>query len=65
MRILDEFETVGAAFDAGVRSLASHAIYLANLGGEMATPDKFLRGGAEAGGIRLGVPLAATFELIT
>ena len=56
---------VTASFNAGVRSLASHAIYLANLGGEMASPDKFLRGAAEAGGIRLGVPLAATFELIT
>ena len=56
---------VSDSFNAGVRSLASHAIYLANLGGEMASPDKFLRGAAEAGGIRLGVPLAATFELIT
>ena len=55
---------VTASFDAGVRSLASHAVYLANLGGDMASPDTFLRGAAEAGGIRLGVPLAATFELI-
>ena len=56
---------VTESFDAGVRSLASHAVYLANLGGDMGSPDKFLRGAAEAGGIRLGVPLAATFELIT
>jgi LmbE family N-acetylglucosaminyl deacetylase len=52
------------SFDAGVRSLACHAVYLANLGGDMASPDAFLRGAAEAGGLRLGVPLAATFELI-
>ena len=56
---------VTASFEAGVRSLARHAVYLANLGGELASPDKFLRGAAEANGIRLGVPLAATFELIT
>ena len=55
---------VTASFDAGVRSLARHAVYLANLSGEMASPDAFLRGGAEAAGSRLGVPLAAAFELI-
>jgi len=30
----------------------------------MASPDEFLRGGATAGGERLGTPLAATFEII-
>lgn len=55
---------VTETFDAGVRSLACHSMYLENLGGEMASPDKFLRGGAEAGGAALGVPLAATFEVI-
>lgn len=55
---------VTESFDAGVRSLASHAVYLANLGGDMASPDAFLRGAAEAAGHRLGVPLAAAFELI-
>jgi LmbE family N-acetylglucosaminyl deacetylase len=55
---------VTASFDAGVRSLARHAVYLANLDGDMASPDAFLRGGAEAAGNRMGVPLAAAFELI-
>jgi LmbE family N-acetylglucosaminyl deacetylase len=55
---------VTASFDAGVRSLARHATYLANLGGDTAEPDPFLRRGAEAVGIRLGVPLAAAFEVI-
>ena len=55
---------VTASFDAGVRSLARHAIYLANLGGDMASPDAFLRRGAQAAGSRLGVPLAAAFELM-
>ena len=56
---------VTESFDAGVRSLARHAVYLANLHSEMAVPDTFLRPAAEAAGIRLGVPLATTFELIT
>lgn len=55
---------VGDTFDAGVRSLACHHLYLSNLEGEMADPDAFLRGGAQAGGAALGVPLAATFEVI-
>jgi hypothetical protein len=38
---------VTQSFDAGVRLLVCHAVYLANLGGEMASPDTFLRGGAE------------------
>jgi LmbE family N-acetylglucosaminyl deacetylase len=51
-------------FEAGVRSLACHRVYLDNLGGAMADPSGFLRGMAEAAGPRLGVELAATFEVI-
>ncbi len=51
-------------FSAGVASLACHELYLQNLGGDMASPDEFLRGAAEAAGADFGVPLAATFELI-
>jgi len=52
------------SFDAGVASLACHAVYLANIGGDMASPDAFLRGGARAVGQELGVELAASFEII-
>ena len=51
-------------FDAGVASLACHAVYLNNLGGEMASPDAFLRGPAAGAGADFGVELAATFEII-
>jgi len=51
-------------FDLGVRSLECHAAYLDALGGEMADPEAFLRGGAEAAGVRLGVALAASFEVV-
>ena len=51
-------------FEAGVRSLACHRAYLENLGGAMASPDEFLRGGATHFGERLGVELAAAFEVI-
>lgn len=51
-------------FDAGVRSLACHAVYLEHLGGDMASPDAFLRRAAAASGPRLGVELAATFEVV-
>ncbi len=53
-----------ATFEAGVRSLECHRVYLDHLGGAMASPADFLRSGAEAAGARLGVPLAATFEVI-
>lgn len=53
-----------ATFDDGVRSLACHRTYLANLEGDMATPDAFLRQAAEAAGRQFGVELAATFEII-
>lgn len=55
---------VGETFDAGVRSLECHRAYLDNLGGSMASPDEFLRGGATHAGQRLGVDLAAAFEVI-
>lgn len=52
------------SFEAGVASLSRHAAYLDNLDGDMADPDGFLRGSAEARGEQLGVDLAATFELV-
>jgi len=53
-----------ATFASGVRSLACHQAYLENLGGDMASPDAFLRGAARSAGEQFGVDLAATFELI-
>ncbi len=55
---------ITGSFDVGVRSLMAHRAYLANLGGAMADPGEFLRGGATAAGARLGVALAAAFEII-
>ncbi len=55
---------VSDTFDAGVASLACHKLYLDNLGGEMASPDEFLRGPAATSGQSLGVDLAAVFELV-
>ncbi|MEM9652914.1 MAG: PIG-L deacetylase family protein [Actinomycetota bacterium] len=55
---------VTRSFDAGVQSLACHEVYLQNLGGDMASPDGFLRGGATAAGEAFGVALATTFEII-
>ncbi len=51
-------------FDAGVASLACHAVYLNNLGGDMASPYEFLRGPAAGAGADFGVELATTFEII-
>lgn len=53
-----------ATFDLGVRSLAAHRAYLENLGGDMSSPDGFLRAAAEAAGAEFGVDLAATFEVV-
>ncbi|HWI04967.1 MAG TPA: PIG-L family deacetylase, partial [Acidimicrobiales bacterium] len=50
--------------DAGVRSLECHRVYIENLGGAMASPAEFLRASAAATGPRLGVDLAASFEVI-
>lgn len=52
------------SFDAGVRSLACHEAYLSALEGDMASPDEFLRGPASSVGERVGVELAAAFEVI-
>lgn len=52
------------SFTAGVASLSRHEVYLNNLGGGMADPESFLRGAAEAHGARVGVELAAVFEVI-
>ena len=54
---------VTESFEAGVRSLECHRVYLEYLGGDMARPDEVLRRAAEASGARLGVPLATTFEV--
>ena len=55
---------VTATFDAGVASLECHATYLRYLGGDMASPDEFLRGPAASIGAEFGVELATTFEVI-
>ncbi len=55
---------VTASFAAGVASLACHELYLSELGGDMASPDEFLRGNAEAAGQLIGVELAAAFEVV-
>ncbi len=53
------------SFDAGVRSLACHRVYLDNLGGDLASAAEFLRTQAAGAGARIGVPLAASFEVFT
>lgn len=53
-----------ATFDLGVRSLEAHRVYLEHLDGDMASPDEFLRGAASSTGPRIGVELAASFELV-
>ncbi len=55
---------VTETFAAGVESLSCHGIYLDNLGGDMASPDAFLRGPATSIGEAFGVDLAAAFEII-
>lgn len=52
-----------ATFDAGVASLAAHAAYVDGLGWDHFDPREFLEGAARAAGQRLGVPLAASFEV--
>ena len=49
---------------AGLRSLQCHRVYLENLGGDMASPESFLREAAASAGSRLGVELATTFEVV-
>ena len=55
---------VTGTFAAGVESLSCHRVYLDNLGGDMASPDAFLRGAATSIGESFGVDLAASFEIV-
>lgn len=55
---------ITATFDAGVRSLEAHRVYLEHLEGDMADADAFLREKAEIVGDRFSAPLASSFELI-
>ena len=54
------------SIDRGVASLAEHELYLAALGEGTAgaDPDTFIRGMAAGAGEQVGVPYAATFEVI-
>ncbi|QZY30303.1 PIG-L deacetylase family protein [Nocardioides coralli] len=51
------------SFEAGVRSLEAHAAYIDGLGWEDFDPREFLEGMARQSGQRLGVALAAPFEV--
>lgn len=55
---------VSAHLDRGVASLRCHRTYIDALDDPDFDADAFLRGAAEAAGPRLGVDLAATFELV-
>lgn len=50
--------------ELGIASLRAHAVYLENLGGDMAEPGSFLRSAGLSAGPRLGVQAATTFELV-
>ncbi len=52
-----------ATFDAGVESLEAHRAYIDGLGWDDWDPAEFLEGFGRAAGQRLGVPLAAPFEV--
>lgn len=52
-----------ATFDAGVASLAAHAAYIEGLGWEGWDPEEFLEGIARPTGQRMGVAMAAAFEV--
>lgn len=54
-----------ATFDRGVASLDAHRAYIDGLGWEFFDPREFLEGGARPAGTRLGVPMAATFEVFS
>ncbi|MEU7477402.1 PIG-L deacetylase family protein [Lentzea sp. NPDC042327] len=55
---------ITGSFDASVESLRAHKAYLDALSGDMAEPEPFLRGMAEAVGQRFGGVLATSFELL-
>ncbi|MGA8846290.1 MAG: PIG-L deacetylase family protein [Nocardioides sp.] len=59
----DHAVDTSATFDAGVASLEAHRAYIDGLGWEHFDAREFLEGGARATGQRLGVPLAAAFEV--
>jgi LmbE family N-acetylglucosaminyl deacetylase len=52
-----------ATFDRGVASLKAHRAYIDGLGWDHFDPAEFLEGGARQAGTRLGVPMAAAFEV--
>jgi LmbE family N-acetylglucosaminyl deacetylase len=52
-----------ATFERGVASLQAHRAYIDGLGWEHFDPVEFLEGGARQAGTRLGVPMAAAFEV--
>jgi LmbE family N-acetylglucosaminyl deacetylase len=52
-----------ATFQRGVASLKAHSAYIEGLGWENFDPEEFLEGGARQSGTRLGVPMAAAFEV--
>lgn len=54
-----------ATFDRGVASLDAHRAYIDGLGWEFFDPREFLEGGARPAGTRLGMPMAATFEVFS
>ncbi len=55
---------VSDTIDRGVASLREHKLYLDGLGDGGTDPDAFLRGVAASAGEQVGVPYAATFEVI-
>jgi LmbE family N-acetylglucosaminyl deacetylase len=52
-------------FERGVASLAAHKAYIDGLGWEFFDPAEFLESGARQAGTRLGVPMAAAFEVFS
>lgn len=56
---------VGGFIEAGVASLRCHQLYLDNLDGGGDDPTAFLEENARSAGPRLGVELAATFEIVS
>ena len=59
----DHAVDTSATFERGVASLAAHQAYIAGLGWEHFDPAEFLEGVARSAGTRLGVPMAAAFEV--
>ena len=53
-----------ATFDAGLRSLECHRVYLENLDDDPESTARFLRDAAVSAGTQFGVALATTFEVV-